>query len=152
MATKEAFTEEEWEALRKGASGAGLMVSVSDRGFFDTFKEAGSLAKHLSGAQTTSTSELVRDLAKERPAGFGLTSRPGEVEQETLDALRTAAKTLQAKAPDELEAYRSFVLELTTAVAGAAEGGNEAEAAATEKIKAALGEAPAGTDEGSAPA
>ena len=46
MAGKSDFTEEEWEQLRKGATGAGLLVSVSDRGFLDSFKEASSLAKH----------------------------------------------------------------------------------------------------------
>jgi hypothetical protein len=139
MATKADFTEDEWEALRKGASGAGLLVAVSDRGFFDTFKEAGSLAKNMSAAQTSGASELVRELAKERPARFGLTSKPDEVETETVDALRTAATALKTKAPDELDAYRKFVLDLAATVAGAAEGGDEAEAGATEKIKAALG-------------
>ena len=33
MATKADFTEAEWEQLRKGATGAGLLVSVSDRSF-----------------------------------------------------------------------------------------------------------------------
>ena len=47
MAKKSDFTEEEWDQLRKGATGAGLLVSTSDRSFFDSFKEAGSLAKQL---------------------------------------------------------------------------------------------------------
>ena len=38
MAGQADFTEEEWDALQKGAMGAGLLVSVSDRSFFDTFK------------------------------------------------------------------------------------------------------------------
>ena len=44
--------------------------------------------------------------------------------------------TLEAKAPDEVEAYKSFVLELAEAVGKAAGGGDEAEAAAVEKISA----------------
>jgi hypothetical protein len=31
------LSNDEIETLRKGAMGAGLLVSVSDRGFFDTF-------------------------------------------------------------------------------------------------------------------
>ena len=50
----------------KGATGAGLLVAVSDRSFFDTFKEASSLAKHVAGARADA-SQLVRDLASERP-------------------------------------------------------------------------------------
>ena len=138
MAKKTDFTEEEWEQLRKGATGAGLLVSVSDRSFFDSFKEAGSLAKHLAGGRSDE-SELVRELAGERGSGFGVRSSPEEVESETVEALRGAVSTLQAKAPDEVDAYKSFVLEVAEAVGKAAGGGDEAEAATIEKIRAALG-------------
>jgi hypothetical protein len=138
MASKADFTEQEWEQLRKGATGAGLLVSVSDRSFFDSFKEAGSLAKHLAGGRS-GDSELVRELAGERGSGFGVRSSPAEIETETLDAIRGAVSTLQAKAPDEVEAYRSFVLEVAEAVGKAAGGGEAAEAATIEKIRGALG-------------
>jgi hypothetical protein len=137
MAGKADFTEQEWEQLRKGATGAGLMVSVSDRSFFDTFKEATSLAKHMAGGRSED-SALVRDLAHEKGTGFGLSSSPGEIEAEALGALRAAVATLESKAPDEVEAYRAFVLELAEAVGKAAGGGDEAEAATVEKIRAAL--------------
>ena len=138
MATKADFTEQEWEQLRKGAAGAGLLVSVSHRSFFDSFKEAGSLAKHLAGGRSDE-SELVRELAGERGSGFGVRSSPQEIENATVEALRGAVSTLQAKAPDEVEAYRSFVLEVAEAVSKAAGGGEEAEATTLEKIRAALG-------------
>jgi hypothetical protein len=137
MAGKADFTEQEWEQLRKGATGAGLMVSVSDRSFFDTFKEATSLAKHMAGGRTED-SQLVRDLAHEKGTGFGFSSSPGEIEAEALGALREAIATLESKAPDEVDAYRAFVLELAEAVGKAAGGGEQAEAATVEKIRAAL--------------
>lgn len=137
MAGKSDFTEEEWEHMRKGATGAGLLVSVSDRGFFDSFKEASSLAKHLVGARKDE-SQLVRELAEQRPTGFGLTASPDEVENETLDALQASVATLRTKAPDELESYRAFVLELAATAGKAAGGGDQAEAGAVEKVKAAL--------------
>jgi hypothetical protein len=137
MAGKSDFTEQEWEQLRKGATGAGLLVSVSDRSFFDSFKEAGSLAKHLAGGRSDE-SELVRELASERSSGFGVRSSSQEIESETVEALRGAVATLQAKAPGEVEPYRSFVLELAEAVGKAAGGGEAAEAATIEKIRAAL--------------
>jgi hypothetical protein len=138
MASKADFTEQEWEQLRKGATGAGLLVSVSDRSFFDSFKEAGSMAKHLAGGRS-GESELVRELAGERGSGFGVRSSPEEIETETLGAIRSAVSTLQAKAPDEVEAYRSFVLDVAEAVGKAAGGGEAAEAATVEKIRGALG-------------
>ena len=138
MAGRSDFTEQEWEAMQKGATGAGLLVSVSDRGFFDTFKEAGALAKHLAGARQNSTSEVVRELAETRGMGFGLGASPAEVESETLEALRSSVATLEAKAPDDVEAYRRFVLDVAESVAGAAEGGGTEESGALEKIRSAL--------------
>ncbi|HUQ22157.1 MAG TPA: hypothetical protein VM049_04010 [Gaiellaceae bacterium] len=138
MAKKTDFTEQEWDQLRKGATGAGLLVSVSDRSFLDSFKEAGSLAKHLAGGRS-GESELIRDLSGERGTGFSLTSKPQEIESETIEALGSAVKTLETKAPEEVEAYRSFVLELAENVGKAAGGGDEVEAATVEKIRSALG-------------
>jgi len=137
MAQKSDFTEQEWDQLRKGATGAGLLVSVSDRSFFDSFKEAGSLAKHLAGGKSDE-SELVRELAGERAGGFGARASAEEMESETIEALRGAVSILQAKAPDEVEAYKAFVLELADRVGRAAGGGDEAEAATIEKIRTAL--------------
>jgi hypothetical protein len=132
------FSESEIETLHKAAMGAGLLVSVSDRGFFDTFKEAGVLAKHVAAARGSSESTVVKQVAAGRNTGFGVTSSPEEIESGTLDALRTAVPLLEAKAPNEVEAYRSFVLELARSVAAAAPGGDEAEAGAIAKIEAAL--------------
>ncbi len=137
MAQKTDFTEQEWDELRKGATGAGLLVSVSDRSFFDSFKEAGSLAKHLAGGRT-GDSQLIRELSSERGTGFGLTTSPQEIESATLAALRSAVATLETKAPEDVEAYKSFVLELAETVGKAAGGGDEAETATVEKIRSAL--------------
>jgi hypothetical protein len=139
MATKTDFGETEWEALHKGVTGAGFLMAVSDRGFFDTFKEAGALARHLREARENASSELIRELAETEGTGFGLTSSPAEVESETLEALRKAMQALEAKAPEDVGAYRSFVLEVAESVGDAASGGEAPEAATLEKIRAALG-------------
>jgi hypothetical protein len=138
MAKKDDFTEQEWEALQKGVTGAGLLVSLSDRSFFDTFKEAGALGKHVAQAKQKSSSELIQDVASVRGTGFGVTSSPDKVEEETLEALRTANTTLEAKAPEELELYRQLVLEVAESVSKAAGGGETAESGAIEKIRSAL--------------
>src|SRR6266498_1265422 len=116
MAKKADFTEQEWESLQKGVTGAGLLVSLSDRSFFDTFKEAGSLAKHMTQAKQRSSSGLVRELAHMHGTGFGLASSPETVERETLEALRSAKATLESKAPAELDSYRQFVTEIARSV------------------------------------
>jgi hypothetical protein len=139
MAKKVDFTEQEWESLQKGVVGAGLLVSLSDRSFFDTFKEAGALGKHVAQAKQSSSSDLIRELSDVRGTGFGLTSSPDTVERETLDALRTAKTTLETKAPDELDSYRQFVVEIAQSVADAAGGGDSAEQNAIEKVRSAFG-------------
>jgi len=115
-----------------------MLVSLADRGFFDTFKEVGALAKHLSDARTTSTSSLVKEVAEVKGTGFGFTSSPQEVESETLQALRSSMSTLQAKAPDDAQAYREFVLNVAKSVASAADDTAVAESGAIEKIEVAF--------------
>jgi hypothetical protein len=139
MATKTDFTQEEWEALQKGLTGAGFLMAVSDRSFFDSFKEAGALARHLADARKSGSSELIRELGETRGTGFGLTSSPAEIESETLEALRKAMQVLEAKAPEEADAYRSFVLEVAESVGNAAAGGEAVESDTLEKIRSALG-------------
>jgi len=138
MAKKSDFTEQEWEALQKGVVGSGLLVSLSDRSFFDSFKEAGALGKHVAQAKQKSSSELIRELADVRGTGFGLTSSPDTVEQETLAALQTAKTALESKAPEELEPYRQLVVEVAQSVADAAGGGETAESGAVEKVRSAI--------------
>ena len=60
MAGKADFTEQEWETLQKGVTGAAFLVSLADRGFIDTFKEVSTLGKYLSQAREKSASPLIR--------------------------------------------------------------------------------------------
>ena len=139
MATKADFTEPEWDALRKGITGTGMLVSLSDRDFTDTFGEVGALGKYLAGQQVAAASPLVRELTH-GTAGFGLTASPDKVRAETIDALRRSVAVLGQKAPDELEAYRALVLGAADVVAQAKGGGVAAtEASMIDEIRAALG-------------
>jgi hypothetical protein len=138
VATKSDFTEQEWEQLQKGAVGAGLLVSLSDRSFFDGFKEAGALARHLADARRNSDNPLIRELSEFHGRPFGLTDRPDEIERKTLETLRAATRVLEEKAPDDLEAYRTFVLDVAESVGAAAGGGDASEGEAIEKIRSAL--------------
>jgi hypothetical protein len=137
----ELFDESEIKTLQHGATGAGLLVAMSDTGFFDTFKEATAIGTHLDAARN-SDSSLIRRVARARGTGFGLTRSTNEIEAGILDALRSASALLQEKAPEELDAYETFVLELAHSVAAAAAGGGNAEASAIAKIEGALGIGP----------
>ncbi len=138
MATRSDFTDDEWEAMQKGVTGAGALVSVSDRDFTDTFGEASALAKALAAYREQSDSVVIRELANARGAGFGLTDSPQEMEAKTIAALQSALETLAAKAPDETERYREFVLGVANAVAEAKGGLSDKEAQTLGRIKGAL--------------
>ena len=141
MATKADFTEDEWETMSKGVTGAGMLVSIGDRDFTDTFGEVAALAERLSEERKEGQSQLIRELATGRPKGFGLTASPKEVEAKTLEALRSATAILAEKAPDEAAAYRQLVLDVAESVANAKGGVKPGETDATDKIKDALGPA-----------
>jgi hypothetical protein len=141
MATKADFTEDEFKTMQKGVTGAGMLVSISDRDFTDTFGEAGALAKFLGEQRQSSESALIRDIAGARGGGFGVTASPQEVESGTLESLRSAVAALQAKAPDEVDAYRQLVVGVADHVANAKGGLAPSEEAALEKIKEAIGSA-----------
>lgn len=138
MATKADFSEDEWKALQKGVTGAGMLVSVSERDFTDSFGEATAIAKYLAGQHEKSDSALVRDVANVRRTGFGVTASTQEVEAETVEALRSALETLRAKAPDEVAAYHDLVLGVAEHVAAAKGGLAPEETAAIEKLRQAL--------------
>lgn len=138
MAAKTDFTEQEFDAMQKGVTGAGMLVSLADKGFFDSFKEVGALSKYLAEAQTKSTNPFIAEVAKVRGTGFGLTSSPQEIETQTLDALKSSMSTLGAKSPGDAQAYRDFVLNVAKSVAEAAKGTNAAESDAITKIEGAL--------------
>jgi len=141
MASKADFTEDEWETLWKGVTGAGMLVSVGDRDFTDSFGEASALAKRISEERVSGASELLRELAAHHGTGFGLVASPQKVETETIEALGSATALLTAKAPDDLDGYRAFVLDVANAVAEAKGGVKPGETAAIEKITAAVGAA-----------
>jgi len=139
MGTRADFTDEEWQALQEGIAGAGMFVAIIDRGFFDSFKEANALARHLREAHEHSESVLVRDLAVGHDRPFGMTASPQEIERSTVAALQQAVAALEAKSPEDLPAYRQLVLEVAEAVAEAAKGVSPQENQALDSIRAALG-------------
>ena len=136
MAGKSDFTEEEWEQLRRGVTGAGCsspqrpqLLRQLQGGGLD-----GEVPRILAGLR-----QPARPRARGRARqGFHFGESPQEVESGAMGALQAATTTLHAKAPDEFEPYRLFVLELARSVGKAAGGGDAAETAALQKIEAAL--------------
>jgi len=125
--------------MQEGITGAGMFVALVDRGFFDSFKEANALARHMRDAHEHSDSALIRELATGHERPFGMTASPEEVEQSTVATLSQALAALEAKSPEDLPAYRNLVTEVAESVAEAAKGVSPQENLALDRIRAALG-------------
>lgn len=138
MASKADFTEDEWNTIHRGVTGAGMLVALSERGFASTFKESGAMAKYMAESRANAASQLVRELAAEKGTGWKVASKPEDVREGTLAALQSAKGLLQTKSADDVEPYRAFVLGLCHAVSDAGKGGDEVEAAAIEAVTSAL--------------
>ncbi len=143
MAAKGDFSEDEWKTLSRSVTGAGMLVSLAHKDFTDSFGEANALAREMATEHVHSQSQLVRDLGATHDTGFGLTASLQKVEAETIAALGASVTLLTATAPDELDAYRAFVLAVANKVAEAKGGVVAQETAMIARITAALGMAAA---------
>jgi hypothetical protein len=149
MTAKADFTPEEWTVVLEGPPSAGLIVITAQRG--GTFRETYSMAKAYTEArQDHGASELLDEIVSAKPhVDHTRYSSPDELKQAGLQRIRDADALLEAKAtPDETEEYRRFVVTLAEKVANAhREGGDsavsDAERAAIEEIRGALGASPA---------
>ena len=102
MAGRADFTPDEWATMQRALVGAPLLVAVSDGGKSDLVTELQAIGERLAEARSGHGSELVHELADIASArtGFHAGMRPSEVEGHAVEALREAAATLAAKAPD----------------------------------------------------
>ena len=149
MTAKADFTPEEWTVVLEGPPSAGLIVITAQRG--GTFRETYSMAKAYTEArQDHGASELLDEIVSAKPhVDHTRYSSPDELRQAGLQRIRDAVALLEAKAtPEEVEEYRRFVVTLAEKVANAhREGGDsavsDAERAAIEEIRGALGASPA---------
>ena len=151
MATKDDFSADEWEAISDGPVYAGMMLITASKG--GTFRETFSMSKAWAEArQRQGEGELLDAIVAEKPK---LDEKPGsaiELHNAGIQMLQQAAQVIEAKSPDELGAYRSFVTGLAERVAEAHEEHGEkvssGERSVLDEIAGALGtEAPQSTGE-----
>jgi hypothetical protein len=146
MTGKADFTAEEWELVVQGPPSAGILVVTAQRG--GTFRETLSIAQaYVAARQHHGESELLDEIVAARPElDHTRYHSAEELKEHSLQHLRDAVALLERKAtPEEVDAYRHFVVSLAEKVAnahreqGAAEATSEAERATVEQITAALG-------------
>jgi hypothetical protein len=127
------YTDEERGTLRDAAFGAMMLVSQADPGFFAMFKESMAGAKALAAAPAE-LQQLFKGGMPAVPKGAG-----SDVEAATLGKLQQATAILQAKAPQDLQAYREVIAAACDQVAQASGGVKDTETAMISKVKAAAG-------------
>jgi hypothetical protein len=150
MTTKAAFNAEEWSTIVEAPVLAGLRVASADRG--GTIRESIAVAKVYTAArQQHGESELLDELAASPPSvDTERIKGAGDPASASRERLREALPILEEKGtPDEVEAYKRFVLSVAEAAARAHKeggfigiGGKEispAEQAALDELRTELG-------------
>lgn len=155
MTTKADFNAEEWTTVVEGPLYAGARVASADRG--GTLRESLALGRAYQAAREASgDSPLLDELVKSPPSidPDRVREAGGDIAAVASDRLRAAMGILEAKAtPEEIDAYKRFVMTVGQAVAGAhKEGGflgiggtpvSDAENQALDEISTSLGPPPA---------
>ncbi len=162
MATKSDFTADEWKTLLESPLLAGFAISAADpSGFFGTIKEGWAEAKELAAARTGASDELIKAVAEDLLTTEGrAAAREGvktvttgaklsEFTGKALAELKRAAAILDAKAPADAVAFKTWLGHISQLVAEAsAEGGflgfggvqvSDAEKATLAEIHGVLG-------------
>ena len=155
MTTKADFNAEDWSTVVDGPLYAGLRVIAADRG--GTVRESLAMSRVYQDARAQhGSSELLDELVKSPPTidSERLQQAGGDLSAVTTEHLRHAVSILESKATGaDVDAYKTFVMRVAQAVAGAhKEGGflgvggtriSDAETQALDEISHALGEPPA---------
>ena len=151
MTGKADFTDEEWEQVLQGPPTAGMIVITAQRG--GSIRESFSMAKAYTEARREhGDSELLDTIASTKPeVDHTRYHSPEELREHGLAHLRDAVALLEQKAaPEEVEDYKRFVINLAQRVAEAHKEGflglsgervSDAEREAIEEIAGALGTA-----------
>jgi hypothetical protein len=148
--TKKAdFNAEEWSTVVEAPVLAGMRVVTADRG--GTIRESLAMGKvYTQARQQHGESELLDELVSSPPAMDQERLRAaGDLSRASAERLREAVELLEQKAsPEEVEAYKRFVVNVAEAAAKAhKEGGfigiggkqvSESEQAALDEIAATL--------------
>ena len=158
MANKNDFTPEEWTKVLESIMVAGIAVSAADpSGLWGTLKEAAAGSLALAAAKRDPNSN---ELIKAAIADFETSSegsilamreRFSQAEPTELASLREVSAIVDAKAPDEAAAFKTWLRKISQKVAEAAVEGSflgfggvrvsDAETATLRDISKALGTA-----------
>jgi len=144
MTSKAEFEDAEWTVVLEGPPSAGMIVITAAKG--GSFRETWAMSKAYTEARKAhGSSELLDEIVSSKPEmDHTKYHTPAELRTRCLQHLSDAARIVGTKGtPDELAAYRGFVVDLAGRVAEAHSEGRVAvsapESDAIDEIKVALG-------------
>src|SRR5215467_13806436 len=161
MATKTTFSPEEWQLLMESVVSSGVAVSAAEpSGLWGTLKEGFASARAIAEVKNNpQADELIKAIASDIETSDGrkrlqdglrrkLQGKPEEIKSRSIEMLQQASRLLDAKAPQDALAVKTWMREIGQRVAEAApEGGwmgfggvqvSEAEKATMSEIAKAL--------------
>ncbi|MDZ4168658.1 MAG: hypothetical protein U1E26_03240 [Coriobacteriia bacterium] len=140
MATRAAYSDDEWQILQWAVSGTMTFLTMADPGFWDSFKEASGAAKYIAAQKSSADCLLVRDLAGDLKLKKDerLSGNPADLAGEVSSRVSEAAALVASKDVGDTAAFAEFILGLARATAEAVDGVGPNEAAAIAKLEAAL--------------
>lgn len=155
MAFQEQLGADDWQAVVRGPFQAALAIVAADPGgLLAAAREGGALAGVMRTGDGAGglVDELVADIRSDRPSmkEVGISRQPKDKAlASAIEAMKHAVSIVEAKAPGEAAAFKSWLYSISERVANAAkEGGllgfggelvSDDEEAALGQIKAALG-------------
>jgi hypothetical protein len=160
MTTKSNFTPDEWRVLLESVMAAGIAITAAEpSGLWGLLKESFAAGTMLTKAKNNpGTNALIKAVVDDFNTTEGGAARdalkskfkdckPEQVKGKCIETLRQVAAIVDAKAPDDAAAYKSWLQQISQNVAEAAkEGGflgggvpvSEAETATLTAISNAL--------------
>ena len=162
MADKSSFAAQEWTLLLESVMAAGMAVSMADTGGLwallqEGFASGGALVKAKVDAGTNALIKAVvadletgpgRSAAREGLQAKFASTAPADIKTKCIEILSEASALLDAKAPADAIAFKTWLGQISQGVAEAAkEGGflgiggvpvSEAEKATLSEISSAL--------------
>jgi hypothetical protein len=141
MTSKTLFTDDEWHILEWAVTDTMTYVSLAEASFWATFKEATAAAKFMAHAKADTSSPLVHDLAGSVKLSHDkrMTHDKAHLAEEAVKRIHEAKKLVAAKSPDDLDAFKAFLMGVAQATADASKGVGPHEQEALRKIEGALG-------------
>ena len=162
MAGKAGFAPDEWNQIVQSVLTAGIAISAAEpSGLFGILKESIASASALIDAKTSQSDELIQAVVAELQTSDGRTAakaglssafagaKPADVKVRAIDALKKTAAILDAKAPADSLAFKTWLRHIAQSVAEASsEGGflgfggvkvSDNEKATLAEISSALG-------------